>query len=147
MVFIVTRFTLIALPLLAISALLGSSSQASATEREHSGSWTCPGTNITVQAHVLLEAQRICAATRAPLAILSKCGFTQRCRLAIEVNDDAWEDRTAGPSDSPSNFDDDDRAIERDADDGDIWRADNGVAIPLVSVVEASDIKQSCFIL
>lgn len=36
----------------------------------------------------------------------------------VEVVDDPWEDRTAGPSDSPSNFDDDDRGQEFSDDSG-----------------------------
>ncbi|MEY4760348.1 MAG: hypothetical protein RLZZ200_204 [Pseudomonadota bacterium] len=36
----------------------------------------------------------------------------------VEVVDDPWEDRTAGPSDSPSNFDDDERGQEFADDSG-----------------------------
>ena len=48
----------------------------------------------------------------------SQAADTEAEQPTVEVVDDPWEDRTAGPSDSPSNFDDDDRGQEFSDDSG-----------------------------
>ncbi len=61
---------------------------------------------------------------------------TEAEQPTVEVVDDPWEDRTAGPSDSPSNFDDDERGQEFSDDSGKTLQDHLGWQLEMASLDE-----------